>query len=380
MNRRTIVVAPDKFKGSLSALEVGRAIERGLKHVLGERHAIAVVPMADGGEGTVAAFVDGGAAPVVRSVRGPLGERVDAVIARDGDVVILEMASASGLALLSPEARGARDASTYGTGELIRAALDIGARRIVVGIGGSATNDGGAGMLAALGVRLLDAEGEPIPPGGMNLSALRTLDISGLDARLHDVALEVAADVDNPLCGPTGATTVFGPQKGASPEDVPRLDSALAHFADQAASVVGRDYRDVPGAGAAGGLGFGLMAFLGARLRPGVDIVAELRGLDEVLQGALLCISGEGRIDEQTLRGKTVAGVANIARRYAVPVIALGGTLEPQAEDDLFARGITCFPILDKPMTLEVAVADAEALVQHAASRVARVISITPRT
>ncbi len=380
MSRRTIVVAPDKFKGSLSALEVGRAIERGLNHVFADRHAIVIVPMADGGEGTVAAFVDSGAIPVQRTVRGPLGAPVDALLACDGDVAILEMASASGLALLPPDACGARDASSYGTGELVRAALELGASRIVVGIGGSATNDGGAGMLTALGVRFLDGAGNELPPGGIHLAALRALDLSGLDPRLRNVALEVAADVDNPLCGPTGATAVFGPQKGASPEDIPRLDAALANFADIAARTVEHDYRNEPGAGAAGGLGFAFMAFLGAQLRPGVEIVAELRGLVEALRGAALCVSGEGRIDEQTLHGKTVAGVANISRRYAVPVIALGGTLEPDAEDRLFARGITCFPIIEKPMTLESALAGADTLVQHAAARLARVLTATWET
>lgn len=375
MTPRTIVVAPDKFKGSLSALEVAQAVERGLRRVFGSRHHIELIPMADGGEGTVAAFLEGGALPVLRSVRGPLGAPVDAVFARDGEVAVIEMASASGLAVLAPNEYDASRASSYGTGELIRAALDSGASRIVVGIGGSATNDGGAGMLTALGARLLDAAGEPLAAGGIHLGELAAIDLGGFDHRLRDVTLEVAADVDNPLCGPTGASAVFGPQKGASFEDVARLDAALAHFADITSTLVGRDVRNVPGAGAAGGLGFAFLAFAGARLRPGVEIVAELRGLDEALQRASFCISGEGRIDGQTLRGKTVDGVARIARRREVPVFALAGTLESEIEDELFARGVICVPIMERPMPLEAAVAQAGVLIERATARVGRAIA-----
>ena len=371
-----IVVAPDKFKGSLSALDVARAVERGLRHVLDDRYDIALIPMADGGEGTVAAFIQSGASAESQSVRGPRGAPVLAQFARDGDIAVIEMASASGLALLAPDAYDACAATTFGTGELILAALDGGAKRIVVGIGGSATNDGGAGMLTALGVRLLNAAGEPLEPGGMHLRELATIDLTHLDPRLRDVTIEVAADVDNPLCGENGASAIFGPQKGASPDDVAHLDAALAHFADLAARAVGQDQRNVPGAGAAGGLGFAFIAFLGARLRPGVEIIGELRGLSAALQRASLCVTGEGRIDAQTLHGKTVAGVANIARRYGVPVIALGGTLDPAAEDALFARGVICVPILEGPISLDAAMADASMLVERAASRVARAIDV----
>ncbi len=377
MRRRRIVVAPDKFKGSLSARDVARAIERGLAHVFADRYAIELIPMADGGEGTVAAFIDGGAHTEWRRVCGPRGAPVDAAFAFDGDVAVVEMASASGLALLARDAYAAGEATTYGTGELIRAALDCGATRIVVGIGGSATNDGGSGMLAALGVRFLDASGNALPPGGVHLCHLVTIDPTHLDPRLGGIALEVAADVDNPLCGPTGASAIFGPQKGASPAEVVALDAALGHYADLAAATLGRDERNVPGTGAAGGLGFAFVAFLGARLRPGVEIVAELRGLDVALRGALLCISGEGRIDAQTLHGKTVAGVAAIARRHGVPVIALAGTLDAEAEDALFARGVTCVPILERPMALDVAMLHTAVLVERAAARIARTIAGT---
>jgi glycerate kinase len=377
LSRRSIVVAPDKFKGSLSAQGVALAIERGMRPIFGDRFEFRRIPMADGGEGTVAAFIEGGARPLRRVVRGPLGAAVEAVFARDDAVVVIEMASASGLALLSNEERDARAASSYGTGELIRAALDTGASHVVVGLGGSATNDGGAGMLAALGARFLDAAGVPLAPGGIHLRDLETIDLSGLDRRLRATTLEVAADVDSPLCGATGASEVFGPQKGATGRDIVELDRALAHYADVAAATVGHDERERAGAGAAGGLGFAFLAFLGARLRPGVEIIAELRGLDTALDGAALCVSGEGRIDRQTMQGKTVAGVAAIARRYSVPVVALGGTVDPAAEDELALRGITCFPILDRPMPLETAVDEAAALVEHAAARVARLIAAT---
>ncbi len=333
--------------------------------------------MADGGEGTVAAFLEGGYNAERRTVCGPRGARVDAQYAANGNVAVIEMASASGLALLADDAYDARTATTFGTGELIRAALDRGATRIVVGIGGSATNDAGAGMLVALGARLLDGRGEPLSDGGAALRELASIDLSRLDARLSGVQFEVAADVDNPLCGPNGATSIFGPQKGATPADVVELDAALRHFADIAASTVGRDFRDAPGAGAAGGLGFACLAFLNAQLRPGVEIVSELRGLDAALSGAMLCCSGEGRIDRQTLRGKTVAGVAKIARRYHVPLIAFAGTLEALAEEALFGHGITCVPIVDGPMPLEAAMRDTAVLIERAAARVARIFEAT---
>ena len=376
MKRGAIVVAPDKFKGSLSALGVSLAIERGLRSVFEKRYEIERIPMADGGEGTVAAFIEGGAVPVQRSVRGPLGAPIDAVFARDDGVTVIEMASASGLALLASRELDALNASSFGTGELIRAALDDGASRIVVGIGGSATTDGGAGMLIALGARLLDAANEPIAPGGAHLADVATIELNELDPRLRDVTLEVASDVDNPLCGPDGAAAIFGPQKGAGADDVARLDRALEHFANVAAGVVERDVRDEPGAGAAGGLGFAFLAFLHARLRPGVEIIAELRGLDAALARASLCLSGEGRIDRQTLRGKTVAGVAGIARRNRVPVIAFGGSVEPEAEAELAARGIACIPIVERPMDLTAAVDEAATLVEHAAARVARLLAL----
>ena len=374
MKRRSIVIAPDKFKGSLCAADVATAIERGLREVWRDRFAVEIVPMADGGEGTVAAFVEGGATAKVAHVGGPLGARVAATFARQGDLAVIEMASASGLALLPRDALDVRRATTYGTGELVRAALDSGAKHIVVGIGGSATNDGGAGMLSALGVLFLDSSGTPLEAGGADLSRLASIDLAGLDPRLDEVTIEVAADVDSPLCGPSGAAVVFGEQKGASPADITELDAALAHFADVAAQTLGSDRRALPGAGAAGGLGFGFAAFLNARLRPGVEIIAQLRGLDAALEGAALCFTGEGRIDGQTLQGKTVAGVAAIARRHAVAVIAFAGTLDAAAETALFARGVSCVPIVGAPMLLEDAMSDTPILIERAAARTARLI------
>jgi glycerate kinase len=329
--------------------------------------------MADGGEGTVDAFLETGARRIVAAVRGPLGDPVDAVFALDAQTAVVEMAAASGLALLAPEERDPGRTSTWGTGELIRAALDAGARRIVVAVGGSATNDGGAGCLKALGARFRDAAYRDVAPGGRALADIGAIDLSALDARLRDVTIEIAADVDNPLCGPNGASAVFGPQKGASPQDVAELDAALAHFADAVAQTTGTDLRDEPGSGAAGGLAFGLRAVLGARLRPGVDIVADLRGLPDALRGATICFTGEGSIDAQTLRGKTVSGVARLAREAGVrATFAFGGRVTADAEEALARDGVIAMPIADAPMTLEESSRNAAALLERAAVRAVR--------
>ena len=374
-----ILIAPDKFKGSLDALAVGEALARGIHAVVGAAWSTQVVPMADGGEGTVDAFVAAGAARVSVPVTGPLGETVDAAFALDETTAILEMSAASGLALVAPDRLDVRRASTYGTGELITAALDRGAKRIVLGIGGSATCDGGAGMLQALGAQFLDAAGLPLLPGGAALSALARVDLGALDARLAAVEIEAAADVDNPLCGPNGAAVVFGPQKGASADDVVVLDHALAHFAHVTAGALGADFSDRAGAGAAGGLGFALLAYLGAKLRPGVEIVAELRGLREALGDADLCVTGEGRIDDQTLRGKTVAGVARIARSLGVPVVAVAGTVLAQGEDELAKLDIAVLPIAGGPATLDASMAQARELLERTGARLARLLLLSGR-
>ena len=372
------VIAPDKFKGSLSASEAAAAIERGLRSAFGARLEARVVPMADGGEGTVDAFLASGARRIARSVRGPLGETREAAFALADTTAIVEMAAASGLQLVPAAQRDVLHATSFGTGELVRAALDEGAQRIVIGIGGSATNDGGAGLLQALGMRFLDANDEELEFGGAALDRLARIDRTGFDRRLENVGIEIAADVDNPLLGARGASAVFGPQKGASPHDVMVLDIALERFADVAARELGRDERDVPGAGAAGGLGFGLLAFTGARLRPGVEIVAELRGLHGALRGARYCFTGEGSIDAQTLGGKTVDGVARIASRAAVPTVAFGGTLDAAAVGVLAARGVMVLPIAETPLELLEAMRRASELLEHAAARAGRILDLEP--
>ncbi|HKS11650.1 MAG TPA: glycerate kinase [Pseudomonas sp.] len=369
-----IVIAPDSFKDSLDAAGVARAIAEGLAGVL-PRAELIECPMADGGEGTMDAILAASAGELRReTVRGPLGEPVEAGWGwlPESHTAIIEMAQASGLQLLATAQRDACRSSTWGTGQLIAAALDAGARRIVLAIGGSATNDGGSGMLRALGLRVLDADGQALEEGGLALSRLAALDASGLDARLAKVQVEVAADVDNPLCGPNGASAIFGPQKGANPEQVAALDQALGHFADHSAQALGEDVREFPGCGAAGGMGFAARAFMGAQFRPGVEVVAELAGLDALVQGADLVITGEGRFDAQTLRGKTPFGVARVARRHGAPVVVIAGTLGAGYEA-LYEHGIdAAFALASGPMTLEQACTDAPALLKARAGDIAR--------
>lgn len=374
-----IVVAPDKFKGSLSATEAAAAIARGIEATHSPRE-MRIVPMADGGEGTVDAFLAlSDWTRVTRTVRGPLGEPVEASFAFDGERAVVEMAAASGLALVAPEARDVLHASTYGTGELMRSALELGARHVIVAVGGSATNDGGAGLLEALGARFLDDRGASLSRGGAALARLAAIDLRDLDPRLHATTVEVAADVDHPLVGERGASAVFGPQKGATPQDVRTLDAALRRFADVAAQTLGIDRRAEPGTGAAGGLAFGLATFAHARIAPGVELVAELRGLRQALRDAAYCFTGEGSIDAQTLGGKTVAGVATIAGAAGVPCIAFGGRVVATAEAELARRGVTVMPISAGPSSLEEALADAAILLERAAARAMRLLAAAPQ-
>jgi len=369
-----IVIAPDSFKDSLSAQAVADAIATGLAEVWPDAELIKC-PMADGGEGTIEAVLAACNGQWRRTqVRGPLGDPVEAQWGwlADSRTAIIEMAMASGLQLLALEQRDACVSSTYGTGELIRAALDVGAQRIILAIGGSATNDAGSGMLAALGARLFDAADQPLAPGGLALADAARIDLAGLDARLAEVRFEIAADVDNPLCGPHGASHIFGPQKGASPEQVLALDAALGHFADLSAQVLGADVRDQPGSGAAGGMGFAAKAYLKASFRPGVEVVADLNGLAQALQGADLVLTGEGRFDAQTLRGKTPLGVARVARRQGVPVIVLAGTLG-EGYAQLYEHGISAaFALASGPMTLDFACRHAAQLLHERARDLAR--------
>ncbi|MFB5745185.1 glycerate kinase [Cedecea sp. S5-13] len=322
-----IVIAPDSFKESLTAMQVAEAIEQGFRQIYPHADYLKL-PMADGGEGTVESMVaatEGKIIPV--TVTGPLGLPVDAFfgLTGDGDTAIIEMAAASGLHLVVPEKRNPLLTGTFGTGELILAALEHGARKIIIGIGGSATNDGGAGMMQALGAKLCDVQGNEIGAGGAALAELSTLDLSLLDARLAECDILVACDVDNPLCGKYGASAVFGPQKGATSEQVQQLDAALMHYGNLIERVSGKGVINVAGAGAAGGMGASLSGLLNARLQPGVAIVTEALRLAEAVQGADLVITGEGRIDSQTIHGKTPIGVARVAKRFNVPVIALAG-------------------------------------------------------
>ncbi len=372
------IVAPDSFKGSVSALGVAEAMERGIHQVFPEA-VVMKVPIADGGEGTVEALVSAaGGHFVTQTVTGPLGGPVTAQwgILADAETAVIEMAAASGLPLLDKTQRDPRLTTTYGTGELMKAALDRGLKKLILGIGGSATNDGGAGMARALGVRFLDTAGQDLPEGGTALANVASIDLSGLDPRLSGIELLVACDVDNPLCGPRGASAVYGPQKGADPEMVKQLDHALACFAAAATVATGRDVAGRPGAGAAGGLGAGLLFFTDAVLRPGVDIVLETVGFRSLVERADLVITGEGRTDFQTAFGKAPVGVAKIAKELQKPVICLSGGLGDGA-DSVLAHGIDAvLSIVPGPMLLAECIANGEQLIETAAARLCRVLKV----
>ena len=370
-----IVIAPDSFKESLTALEVAEAIEAGLKKVLPDAEYVKV-PMADGGEGTVQSLVDATEGRLISAeVCAPLGNKVKAEfgLSGDGRTAIIEMAAASGLHLVPPEARNPLRTTSYGTGELILAALAEGVEKIIVGIGGSATNDGGAGMLQALGALLLDANNQPIGAGGGCLQDLAAIDLGGLDKRLAGVEIVVACDVDNPLCGEKGASAVFGPQKGATAEMVQALDSGLQHFAALAARDLGLDIQSPAGAGAAGGMGGGVLLLPDARLQAGVQIVMEAVKLAEKVQDADLVITGEGRMDAQSVHGKTPIGVAHTAKAFGKPVIAIVGCLREDYEV-VYAQGIDAvFPIIRQLGSLEEILQHGRDNLVSAAQNVARI-------
>ncbi|WP_350306235.1 glycerate kinase [Photorhabdus viridis] len=322
-----IVIAPDSFKESLGALLVAEAIEQGFREIYPRAEYIKL-PMADGGEGTVESMVAATDGQIIHlPVTGPLNQPVDSFfgVLGDGKTAVIEMAAASGLHLVSMEKRNPLITTTYGTGELMLAALDKGVSKIILGIGGSATNDGGAGMMQALGARLLDDCGEELRAGGAALSQLAEIDLSGLDSRLSQIEIIVACDVSNPLCGEFGASAIFGPQKGATPEMVKELDAALRHYGEKIEFLTKVKIMDVPGTGAAGGMGASLLGWLKAKLQPGIDIVISTLELEKVVQDADLVITGEGRMDSQTIYGKTPIGVARIAKKHAIPTIALVG-------------------------------------------------------
>lgn len=375
-----VLVAADSFKGSLSSLEVAKAVTTGIHRVLREAEVLAV-PMADGGEGTVQALVTATGGKLIDvTVTGPLNLPVNAQFGflPDGTAV-LEMAAASGLPLVPDDKRDPRITTTFGTGQLIRAALDRGANKIVMGIGGSATNDGGAGMFQALGGRLLDKEGRDLGYGGGQLDKLHSIDVANLDPRLKNTKIEVACDVQNPLCGPRGASAVYGPQKGATPEMVEILDTNLNHYAELIYDQLGIAVKDVPGAGAAGGLGAGLMAFTGAELKSGVEIVLDTIGIDQLMQKVDLVITGEGQIDSQSAYGKVPVGVASRAARYGLPVIAVVGGIG-QGSEKLYEYGIhSIVTIVNGPMNLEEAMANGAALTADAAERTFRLLKVGNR-
>ncbi|MEV5433371.1 glycerate kinase [Streptomyces sp. NPDC052701] len=368
-----MLVAADKFKGSLTAAQVAERVTAGLRRAVPDLR-VEAVPVADGGDGTVAAAVAAGFERREVRVAGPLGDEVTAAFALRGGTAVVEMAEASGLQRLPAGVLAPLTASTYGSGELLRAALDAGARTIVFGVGGSATTDGGAGMLSALGARFLTADGEPVAPGGGGLAGLASVDLSGLDARLGSVDLVLAGDVDNPLTGPTGASAVYGPQKGASPQEVAVLDAALAHYAKVLEDTVGpraAAYAASPGAGAAGGLGYGAL-LIGARFRPGIEVVLDVLGFAAALERADLVITGEGSLDEQTLHGKAPAGVAAAARAAGKEVVAVCGRLA-LAPEALGRAGIRrAYPLTDAEPDVAKCIAEAGPVLERVAERIGR--------
>lgn len=370
---RRVLIAADKFKGSLTAVQVAQRVTAGLRAVVPDLD-IEALPVADGGDGTVDAAVAAGFERRAVKVAGPLGHEVTAAFALRDDTAVVEMAEASGLQRLPAGVFAPLTASTYGSGELLRAALDAGARTIVFGVGGSATTDGGVGMLSALGARFLDADGEPVPPGGGGLADLARADLSGLDPRLSSVDLVLASDVDNPLTGPKGAPAVYGPQKGASPDDVAVLDAALAHCAMVLEGAIGpraAEYAASPGAGAAGGIGFGALV-LGARFRPGIEVMLDVLGFAPALERASLVITGEGSLDRQTLHGKAPAGVAAAARAAGKEVVAVCGRLALPSQD-LERAGIRrAYPLTEAEPDVARCIAEAGPILERVAERIAR--------
>lgn len=373
-----IVIAPDSYKESLSAAEVAQAIEKGFREIFPDAQYVSM-PVADGGEGTVEAMIAAtqGTEHSVW-VTGPLGEKVEACWGMSGDGVtaFIEMAAASGLGLVPPEKRNPLITTSRGTGELILQALEHGAKRIIIGIGGSATNDGGAGMMQALGARLCDAEGQEIGHGGGSLSRLSRIDLSAIDPRLRDRMIHVACDVTNPLVGERGASRIFGPQKGATEAMIVELDRNLAHFADVIKASLQVDVKPIPGAGAAGGMGAALMAFLNAELRSGIEIVTEALKLEEQIHDCSLVVTGEGRIDSQSIHGKVPVGIARVAKKYRKPVIGIAGSLT-QDVGVVHQHGIDAvFSVLTTVSTLEEAFRGAFDNIYRASRNIAATLQV----
>ncbi len=376
-----IVIAPQAFKQSIGARAAALAIERGVRSAMPDAETT-LIPVADGGDGTLAALIDTTAGQFHQAtVTSPLGEPVAAQwgVMGDGQTAVIEMALASGLALITDDRRDPRRATTYGTGQLMRAALDAGYTRIIVGLGGSATNDGGTGMAAALGVRFLDASGDELPPGGAALAHLASIDVSARHPGLDAATIIGATDVTNPLCGDTGASAIFGPQKGATPEMVAELDACLSNFAAVVKSDLGIDVLDTPGSGAAGGLGAGLIAFANAELRSGIDMVCDVLDFDQHAAAADLVITGEGRADRSTAFDKAPVGIARRAQSFGVPTILLAGSLGP-GYDLLYERSIDAIaPIAEEPTDLATSLQNGAELLQRAAERAIRLYDLGRR-
>jgi glycerate kinase len=376
-----IVIAPDSYKESLSALDVAKAIESGFREIFPDAEYVKL-PVADGGEGTVEAMVAATGGRVVKAnVTGPLGEPLEAFFGLSGDenVAFIEMAAASGLESVPCAKRNPLKTTSFGTGELIRAALDCGVKHCIIGIGGSATNDGGSGMVQALGAKLLTKEGRDIGYGGGELAKLASIDVSGLDPRIKTCRFEVACDVTNPLTGKEGASAVFGPQKGATPEMIEQLDGYLNHYAQVIRRDLLIDVDTIPGGGAAGGMGAALHAFCGAELRQGIEIVTEALGLDALVKDATLVITGEGRIDSQSINGKVPIGVARVAKRYNKPVIAIGGSLTKDV-DVVFDHGLDAvFSVLYSICTLDEALENAAENLRKTARNIAATIRLAQK-
>ncbi|MBP6122480.1 MULTISPECIES: glycerate kinase [Providencia] len=373
-----IVIAPDSFKESLSALQVATIIEKGFKEVFPEAIYIKC-PIADGGEGTVVTMIEATNGEIHHiDVIGPLGVPVKAFfgLSNNKKQGFIEMAAASGLELVPPALRNPLLTTSYGTGELITACLDIGVEHIIIGIGGSATNDGGAGMLQALGAKLLDIDGQQIKLGGSGLADLFNIDVNEMDPRLTHCQFSIACDVSNPLIGENGASVIFGPQKGATADHIKELDRNLEHFADTIKRDLGVDVHYIPGAGAAGGMGAALLAFLKAELRPGFDIIANTLNLELKMKGADLVITGEGRLDNQSLNGKVPIGVAQLAKKQKIPVIAIAGSLGDDL-DHLQQYGIdSVFSILHKVSSLAEALSGAENNLYNCSKNVAYTLKL----
>ena len=375
-----IVIAPQGFKGGISGLEAARAIARGVLAAVPDAETV-LIPVADGGDGTLHALGGATGGQIFTStVTGPINQQVEAQwgVMGDGRTAVIEMARASGLAIVPPRRRNPKVTTTLGTGEILREALVRGYKRVIVGLGGSATNDGGAGMATALGVRFLDSSGNALPPGGGGLARLDRIDASGLLDKIANTEIIAATDVTNPLCGPTGASAVYGPQKGAPADVVAELDAALLNFARVVKRDIGSDVLDVPGAGAAGGLGAGLIAFAGAKIQSGIDLVCQVLDFDAHLAGADLVITGEGRADRSTVFDKAPVGVARHAKAHGVPTVLLAGSLG-EGHEKLYDHGVaSVLCISDGTMTFEQALSRTGEMLEGTAERVMRLFLLSP--